>query len=344
MRMLAHKTGAGARVGVTLRAARRLRNRLTSNRRTPKSFFEEEFSGTVRGFDYGFDQGDAEFAFFEFEDPINGASGGGGDGIFQERGVIAGVENHAGGTFHGLRGEKRSNIARQADLDASFGERFKNNVGKGRTAGGKPGDCVHILFVDDDNATDSPEHGFGDLEVFEGGVRAAANAGHAGANDGTRVGHGTNDRNLFADALLDVRGGDRGRDGDNEGFVGDRGLDLFEDVTDDLRLYRQQNDISAFDGGAIVGGSVDAKFDRQRGGFFLVANGCGDVLRLKESLFQESTEEDAAELASAENGKLLIGKFCGHGGNIVTEEQGKGQPRVCEGGTGPRQGDESVRE
>src|SRR2546421_5769332 len=43
---------------------------------------EEKFAGAVGGFYYGFDQGDAEFAFFEFQDAIDGAACGSGDGVF----------------------------------------------------------------------------------------------------------------------------------------------------------------------------------------------------------------------------------------------------------------------
>ena len=80
-----------------------------------------------------------------------------------------------------------------------------------------------------------------------------------------------------------------------------------------------------FDRGAIVGRSRNAQFDRDGGSFFFMANGGGYVLRLKQSLFEEGAQENAAELARAEDGKLLVGKFCGHGGNIVTEDDGEGQ-------------------
>ena len=45
-------------------------------------------------------------------------------GIFQQRGMIAGIEDHAGRAHHGLRREQCRDVAGQADLYAAFGERL----------------------------------------------------------------------------------------------------------------------------------------------------------------------------------------------------------------------------
>ncbi len=50
---------------------------------------EEQFLGALRGLDHGLDQGDAQAAFFQFEDAIHGAARRGGDGVLQQRGMIA---------------------------------------------------------------------------------------------------------------------------------------------------------------------------------------------------------------------------------------------------------------
>jgi hypothetical protein len=41
----------------------------------------EEFAGALGGFDDGFDQRDTKAAFFEFENAVYCAAGGGGDGV-----------------------------------------------------------------------------------------------------------------------------------------------------------------------------------------------------------------------------------------------------------------------
>ena len=90
-------------------------------RTTKGLLFEEKFPGALRSFHYGLDEGNAELAFLEFHNAVDGAPRGSGDGIFEQGRVIAGFEDHAGGTFHCLRGEKSGDIAGQADFDAGFG-------------------------------------------------------------------------------------------------------------------------------------------------------------------------------------------------------------------------------
>jgi hypothetical protein len=55
-----------------------------------------QFLGALRGLHDRFDQRDPELSFFEFHNRINRAAGGSGDGIFQERGMIAGLEHDFG--------------------------------------------------------------------------------------------------------------------------------------------------------------------------------------------------------------------------------------------------------
>ena len=50
-----------------------------------------------------------------------------------------------------------------------------------------------------------------------------------------------------------------------------------------------------------------------------MADGGCDIFRKEELLLQVSAEKDSAELACAENGEFLAGKFAGHDANIVTE-------------------------
>ena len=51
--------------------------------------------------------------FFEFEDAVDGAAGGSSHGVLEECGVVAGFEDHAGGTVGGLRGEECGDVARE---------------------------------------------------------------------------------------------------------------------------------------------------------------------------------------------------------------------------------------
>lgn len=55
-----------------------------------------EFFGALGGAHNGFDEGDAQTAFFEFKDAVDGAASRGGDGVFQQRWMVAGLEHHLG--------------------------------------------------------------------------------------------------------------------------------------------------------------------------------------------------------------------------------------------------------
>src|ERR1700757_1974930 len=68
-------------------------------RTTEGLLFEEQFSRALRSLHHSFNQRDAQFPFFQFEDAVNRAAGGGGDGIFQQRGMVAGFQHYAGGSF-----------------------------------------------------------------------------------------------------------------------------------------------------------------------------------------------------------------------------------------------------
>jgi len=285
----------------------------------------------LRSFHYGFDEGDAELPFLEFHDAVNGAACGSGDGVFQQGGVIAGFEDNAGGAFHGLRGKKSGDVAWQADFDAGFGQRFEDDVGEGRAAGGKASNRVHVFLVDDDGTADGVEKGLGDFEVFGGGVGTFADASHASANDGTSVRHGADDGNFFAEALLDVGGGNGGGDRDDERVLVEFQLDFLQDITNDLWLYAEDDDVGAADGFTIVGGGGYAKFLGERGRLLFMADGGGDVFWREEFLLQVGAKKDSAEFACSEDREFLAGKFAGHGANIVTEVRRRVNKRLRRG-------------
>src|SRR6516225_4378489 len=137
-------------------------------RRRPLS--EGEFLGALSGFDHRFDQSDPQFAFFELEDSIDGAAGGSGDGVFEQRRMVPGFKHNGGGAEGGLGGEQSGDVAGQADLHSRLGKRFENNVDVGRAAGRQAGDGVHVLFIDHDGATDNPEQGAGVFDILGAGV------------------------------------------------------------------------------------------------------------------------------------------------------------------------------
>src|SRR5438046_5152556 len=167
-------------------------------------FLKQEFAGAAGGFDYGLDERDAELAFFEFQSAFYRAASGRGDGVLQERGVVAGFEYDAGGAFHGLRGEQCGDIARQADLHASLSKGFENDVRKCRSAGREPRDGVHILFVHHNGASNRFEHRPCNLQMLCSGVSAPADAGHATSDCRWRIRHRSDHRHVFAYMLLQL--------------------------------------------------------------------------------------------------------------------------------------------
>ena len=63
--------------------------------------------------------------------------------------MISGFKHNRRGTESCLRSEESGYVAWQSHLHAGFGQRFQNDVDVRGAAGGKSGDCVHVLFVDD---------------------------------------------------------------------------------------------------------------------------------------------------------------------------------------------------
>src|SRR5208283_5775372 len=115
-------------------------------------------------------------------------------------------------------------------------------------------------------------------EVIGRGVSSAADAGHATADSRTGIGYGAHDGDLWTDALFDIGSGDGRSDGNNESMFPKGRFDFLQNVANDLRLYGEQDDVSALHGLAIIGGSVDTEFDGNCGGLVLVTERSGDAL------------------------------------------------------------------
>src|SRR6267142_4780689 len=77
--------------------------------------------------DHRVDQRYAQAALFQFDEAVDGASGGGGDRVFQQGGVMSGFQSKLGRAEERLGGEGGGQIARQSALYAGFGERFKDD-------------------------------------------------------------------------------------------------------------------------------------------------------------------------------------------------------------------------
>ena len=73
---------------------------------TARLLLKKKFAGALRGLHYSLDERDAKLPFLQFHDAVNGAARGGCHRVFQKRRVIAGFEDDAGSSFHGLRSQE----------------------------------------------------------------------------------------------------------------------------------------------------------------------------------------------------------------------------------------------
>ncbi len=160
------------------------------------------------------------------------------------------------------------------------------------------------------------------------GVRSFADARHSGAYDRAGVGHGSDNRDFFSEALFDIRSRHGSRDRDHQRVLTQFRFDFLQHVADDLGLHAKDHDVGATNGLAIVGGGGNAKFLGERGGLLFVAYGRRDVFRCEEILLQIGAKQDSAEFACAEDGEFLAGEFAGHDANIVTEARGRVNKRL----------------
>ena len=133
----------------------------------------------------------------------------------------------------------------------------------------------------------------------------------AGGEHGGRVGHGADDAEVFAGALLDGSRGDGGREGDDEFVRGQGGANLLDEGGDLDRLDAKENDVRLVRGGEIVGGDVDAVLGGEGERALRMGNGGGDLLGVEQIVFEEGLEQDAAHFAGAENGDAEGGHGCG---------------------------------
>jgi hypothetical protein len=102
---------------------------------------------------------------------------------------------HQAGAVGGLAGQAGGGFGRQAGLFAGRGQLFGQGEEIGRSRAGHGGDRIHQVFVvDPDRFTGRAHDGFGQAFILIGGGRTGHHAGHAGAVQGRRIGHGANQR------------------------------------------------------------------------------------------------------------------------------------------------------
>ena len=115
------------------------------------------------------------------------------------------------------------------------------------------------------------------------------------------------DRDVYQ--LLDETCRHRGRDRDNQCVGANFGSDLLQHFRNGLRFYCQQNDVSAFDRFAIVGGHCNAELLRERGYSLRMLYSRDDPIGHKQSLFQKCPQQDATQFAGTEYRQFFVGKF-----------------------------------
>src|SRR5215469_4346948 len=305
-----------------------LRRKVTQRRgEVPSALPEGEFLRPLRGFDYRLNEGDAQFSFFQFEDAVDGAAGGSGDGVFEQRRVVAGFEDDGGGAEGGLGSKQRGNVAGQADLDTGFGQRFQDDIDEGGSAGGEAGDGVHVFFIHHHGAADDAEQGAGVFNVPGAGVPAAAEGGHADPENARGVGHGTYHRDLDPEGRFNLGGGNRRGNRDDQLVAMHVWANLLHHFLHHLRLDAHEDYVGLVDGREIVGAYGDAKLVAQGAGTLFVGDGCAGKRGMQEVFFQQSLEQNAAHLAGAQNYNSLCRKIHAHE-RAARISQGGGRKRI----------------
>ena len=147
---------------------------------------------------------------------------------------------------------------------------------------------------------------------------------HAAVNSGRSIWHCSHDWHFVAlaacgrgELLLDEACRHRSRNGDNQRVGANFGSDLLQHFRNGLRFYCQQNDVSAFDRFAIVGGHCNAELLRERGCSLRMLYSRDDPIGHKQSLLQICPQQDATQFAGTEYRQFFVGKFRRHGKRVA---------------------------
>ena len=275
------------------------------------AFLVGELFGALRGTFYGLDERDTQTAFFKLQDSVNGTAGGGGDLIFEQGRVVAGLKHHAGGAEGGLRGEEGGDITRETDVDASLCEGLNDDVEEGRAGAAETRDSVHVFFIDYDGAADCREDALCERHLVRGAVQASAESGDAGGDHGRGVGHGSDDAEGEFCGGFNRRRRDGGGEGEDELGRRERGADDGEQSRDLRGFDAKQDDICPGGGGEVVCGDVEAKLGGKSDGAVGMLDGGDDLVRSEQVVLEEALKQDAAHLAGAEDCYAEAGELDG---------------------------------
>src|SRR5262249_4959113 len=206
-----------------------------TRRRPALLFFEEQLTGATRCFHDRFDERDAEFAFFEFENAVDGATRWSSHGVFEKRRVIARFQYNACRAFHRLRCEKGRYVPWQTDFHASFGKRFQNDVCERRTARRKTRHRVHVLLIEDNRPAYCVEHRASNVEMARAGMTPTTDCRHAAVNSSRSIWHCSQYWHIIAlaacghrELLLNEACWHRSRDRDNQRVSANFGSNLLQ--------------------------------------------------------------------------------------------------------------------
>src|SRR5262245_1134455 len=225
-----------------------LKNSATSlgmtRRRPARLFFKQQLAGAACCFHDRLDECDAEFAFLQFKNAVDGAAGGSSHGVFKKRRVIARFQHKTYRAFHRLRCDKGRYIPLQTDFHASFGKRFQNDVCERRTARRKTRHRVHVLLIEDNRPAYRVEHRASNVEMVRVGMSPTTDCRHAAVNSSRSIWHCSHDWHIIAlaacgpsELLLDEACWHRSRDRDNEHASANFGSNLLQHFRNGLRFY-----------------------------------------------------------------------------------------------------------
>ena len=117
--------------------------------------------------------------------------------------------------------------------------------------------------------------------------------------------------------LLDEFRRHRSRHGDYQRVRLEIAANLVEHIGHRRRLHRQQHDVGAAHGRAIVGRHRDAQFFGQRIGALLVTHRGRDVRRRDQLLIEKGAQQRAAHLPCPQHRQPFVRKRIAHRANIL---------------------------
>ena len=152
----------------------------------------------------------------------------------------------------GLHGKGVRDIQPQAFLDTTGRHCFNKRVDKSGAGARKPGHGVHLPFFYPESDADGLKKVLGDPTVFLVDIQAGAKRSSPAPGQGRRVRHGAHHASLAAETSLKGCRGNSGENRNQQLVIVKGPVHLFQDLVQDLRFRRQDNDIADLDQRRIV--------------------------------------------------------------------------------------------